>query len=85
MNLEGSSVIVLGGLAAFRPVPSVGKWVFCLLLLRDGEGLLLLFGDASIRDRCEVSVCYFESVSSLDSGGGEAASSGGSLDEEEVG
>ena len=30
-------------------------------------------------------VCYFESVSSLDGGGGEAASSGGFLDEEEVG
>ena len=29
-------------------------------------------------------VCYFESVSSLDSGSGEAASGGGFLDEEEV-
>ena len=29
-------------------------------------------------------VCYFESMSSLDSGGGEATSSGGFLDEEEV-
>ena len=31
-----------------------------------------------------MSVCYFESVSSLDSGGCEAASGGGFLDEEEV-
>ena len=29
-------------------------------------------------------VCYFDSVSSLDSGGGKAAGSGGFLDEEEV-
>ena len=29
-------------------------------------------------------VCYFEFVSSLDSGSGEATSSGGFLDEEEV-
>ena len=41
LNLEGSSIVVLGGLVASRPVPSVGEWVFCLLLLRNGEGLLL--------------------------------------------
>ena len=29
-------------------------------------------------------VCYFESVSSLDSSGGETAGSGGFLDEEEI-
>ena len=84
LNLERSTVEVLGGLVAFRPVPSVGEWVLCLLLLRDGEGPLLLFDKTSVRDRCDVRVCYFESVSSLNSGSGEAASSGGFLDEEEV-
>ena len=37
LNSKGSSIIVLGGLAVFRPVPSVGKWVLCLLLLRNGD------------------------------------------------
>ena len=82
--LKRSSVEVLGGLVAFRPVPSISEWVFCLLLLRDGDGLLLLFNDSGIRDGGEVRVCYFESVSSLDSGGDEAASGGGSFDEEIV-
>ena len=76
------SVEVLGGLAASRPVPSVGEWVLCLLLLRDGDRLL--FDKTSIGDGGEVRVCYFESVSSLDSGGGEAASSGGFLDEKKI-
>ena len=74
----------MGGLVAFRPVPSVCKWVLCLLLLWDGRGLLSLFGNAGIRDGGEVSVCYFKSVGSLNSSGGEAAGGGGFLDEEEV-
>ena len=74
----------MGGLAASRPVPFVGEWVFCLLLLGDGDRLLSLFGNAGVGDGCEMCVCYFKSVSSLDSGGGEAAGSGGFLDEEEV-
>ena len=75
-------VEVLGGLVAFRPVPSVGEWVLCLLLLLDGDRLL--FDKTNIGDGGEVCVCYFESVSSLDSGSCEAASGGGFLDEEEV-
>ena len=35
-TLKRFAVIVLGGLAAFRPVPSVGEWVLCLLLLWKG-------------------------------------------------
>ena len=83
-TLKRSSVEVLGGLVAFRPVPLIGKWVLCLLLLRDGDGLSSLFGDTSVSNGGEMSVCYFEFVSSLDSGGGEAASGGGFLDEEEI-
>ena len=49
LNSEGLSVIVLGGLVAFRPVPSVGKWVLCLFLLRDGDRLL--FEETGVRDR----------------------------------
>ena len=74
----------MGGLVAFRPVPSVGEWILCLLLLRDSKGLLLCFGNTSIGDGGEMCVCYFESVSSLDSNGGKAACGGGFLDEEEV-
>ena len=48
--LKRLPVEVLGGLVASRPVPSVGEWVFCLLLLRDGEGLLFLFEKAGVRD-----------------------------------
>ena len=48
--LKRSTVEVLGGLVAFRPVPSVGEWVFCLLLLRDGDRSL--FDEAGVRDRC---------------------------------
>ena len=34
LSLKGFASEVLGGLAAFRPVPSIGERVFCLLLLR---------------------------------------------------
>ena len=68
----------------FRPVPSIGEWVFCLLLLGGGEGLLSLFCNVDVGDGGEVRICYFESVGSLDSGSGEMASSGGFLDKEEV-
>ena len=77
--LQRSSVVVLGGLVAFRPVPSVGEWVFCLLLLRDGDGL---FDETSVRDRGYACVCYFEVVGSLYCDSGEAASGSGSPDEE---
>ena len=50
-TLERSSVEVLGGLVAFRPVPSIGEWILCLLLLWNGDGLLSLFGKTSVRDR----------------------------------
>ena len=76
LNLERSPVEVLGGLVAFRPVPSVGEWVLCLLLLRDGE--------ADARVCSYVCVGYFKSVVSLDGSGSKAASSGGFLDKEEV-
>ena len=84
MNSERLTVKVLGGLVAFRPVPSVGEWVLCLLLLRGGDGLLSLFGNTGVSNRGEMCVCYFESVSSLDGDGCEATSSGGFLNEEEV-
>ena len=71
-NLKRSAVEVLGGLAAFRPVPSVHKWVLCLLLLQDG--------DSSVGDGSKVCVCYIKSVGSLDGGGGELSGSGGFLD-----
>ena len=74
--LKRSSVEVLGGLVAFRPVPSVGEWVFCLLLLRDGEGDVGVCGD--------VCVSNLESVVGLDCGSSEAAGSGGFLDKKEV-
>ena len=45
----------------------------------------LLFGNTGIGDRGKMSVCYFESMGNLDSGGGEAACSSGFLDEKEVG
>ena len=45
---KGLSGEVLGGLVAFRPVPSVGEWVLCLLLLWDGDRLLSLFLNAGI-------------------------------------
>ena len=63
----------MGGLVAFRPVPSVGEWVFCLLLLWDGETDVRVGGD--------MCVGYFESMIGLSSDGGEAAGSGGFLDE----
>ena len=66
----------MGGLVAFRPIPSVGEWVFCLLLLWDGEGDVGVCGDMCISD--------FESVVCLYRRGGETASSGGFLDEKEV-
>ena len=76
LNSEGSTVKVLGGLVAFRPVPSVGEWVFCLLLLRDGETDVRVSGD--------VCVGYFDSVVGLSGNGSEVAGGGGFLDEEEI-
>ena len=75
-SLEGLTVEVLGGLVSFRPVPSIGEWVLCLLLLRDS--------DAGVGDGSKVGVCCFKPVSGLYSGGGEAASSCSFLNEEEV-
>ena len=75
-TLKGSAVVVLGGLAVFRPVPSIGKWVLCLLLLGNG--------DAGVGDGSKMSVCYVEPVGGLDCGGSEAACGGGFLDEEKV-
>ena len=65
----------MGGLAAFRPVPSVGEWVLCLLLLWNGEGDVGVCGDVCVSD--------FESVVGLYGGSSEAAS-GSSLFDEEV-
>ena len=76
-TLKRSSVEVLGGLVAFRPVPSIGEWVLCLLLLWDGEG--------DMRIGSDVRIGYLESVIGLDCCSSEAACSGGFLDEEEVG
>ena len=75
-NLKRSAVEVLGGLAAFRPVPSVGEWVFCLLLLWDGE--------TDVGVSSNVSVGYFELMIGLDCSGSEATGGGGFLDKEEV-
>ena len=72
----------MGGLAASRPVPLIGEWVLCLLLLRDGDRLS--FDKTSVGNGGEVRVCYFESVSSLDSGSSKAAGGGSFLDEKEV-
>ena len=72
----------MGGLVAFRPVPSVCEWVFCLLLLQDSDGLLSLFSSTSVKDGGYACVCYFEVMGSLYCDGGEAASSSGLLDEE---
>ena len=83
-TLKRPSVEVLGGLVAFRPVPSVGEWVFCLLLLQDGDGLLLSLSDTSVGDGSEMGVGYFESVGGLNSGGCKAMSGSGLLDKEEV-
>ena len=69
-------VEVLGGLVAFRPVPSVGEWVLCLLLLQDGN--------AGVGYRGEMSVLYVKFVSRLNGGGGKSAGSGGFLDKEVV-
>ena len=73
LNSEGPSVIVLGGLVAFRPVPSVGEWIFCLLLLWDSN--------AGVGDGSKVCVGYVELVSGLDCSGSEAAGGGSFLDE----
>ena len=75
-TLKRSSVVILGGLVAFRPVPSVGEWVFCLLLLWDSE--------TAVWDGSEVVACYVILVSGLHSSGGKLASRGGFLDEEEI-
>ena len=76
LTLEGSAVEVLGGLAAFRPVPLVDKLVFCLLLLWGGE--------SSVGDSGKMCVRYIQSVSGLNGSGGELASGGCFLDEEEI-
>ena len=76
LSLEGSAIVVLGGLAAFRPVPLIGEWVLCLLLLRGGK--------SSVRDGSEMCVCYIKCVGGLYSGGGESSSSSSLLDEQEV-
>ena len=60
----------------FRPVPSIGEWVFCLLLLWDG--------DAGVRDRGKMCVCYVELVCSLNGSSGELAGRSSFLDEEEI-
>ena len=60
----------------FRPVPSIGKGVLCLLLLQNGK--------AAIRDGGDVCIGYVKSVDGLDSGGGELAGGGGFLDEKKV-
>ena len=75
-SLERSSVVVLGGLVAFRPVPSVGEWVFCLLLLRDSS--------AGVCDGSEMGVCCFEPMGCLNCSGSEVAGGSSFLDEEEV-
>ena len=76
MSLEGSAVEVLSGLAAFRPVPSVGEWVLCLLLLWDS--------DTSVGDGGEMCVCYIEFVGGLDGSSSESSGGGGFLDKQEV-
>ena len=76
MSLEGSAVEILSGLAAFRPVPSVGEWVLCLLLLWDGE--------SGVGDGGKMCVCYVESVGGLDGGGSELVGGGSLFDEEKI-
>ena len=76
LSLEGSAIVVLGGLAVFRPVPSVSKWVLCLLLLRDGN--------SGVGDSSKMCICYTELVGGLDGGGGESSGGGGFLDEQKV-
>ena len=66
----------MGGLVASRPVPSIGEWILCLLLLWDGEGDVGVCGDVCVSD--------FKSMIRLSRCGGEAASGGGFLDEEKV-
>ena len=68
--------MVLGGLVAFRPVPSVGEWVFCLLLLWDSK--------AGVGDGGNVVVRYVKLMSGLDSSGNELAGNSSSFDEEMV-
>ena len=76
LSLEGSAVVILGGLAAFRPIPLVCKWVFCLLLLWDR--------DSSVCDGGKMCVCYIKFVGGLDGGGGKSSSGGSFLDKQEV-
>ena len=65
----------MGGLVAFRPVPLIGEWVFCLLLLGDGK--------TAIGNSSDVVVGYVELMSSLN-GSGDKLVGGGSLLDEEV-
>ena len=66
----------MGGLVAFRPVPLIGEWVLCLLLLRDGKT------DVSVGGH--VCVGYSELVIGLYGGSSESSGGSGFLDEEEV-
>ena len=76
MSLERSAVVILGGLAAFRPVSPIGKWVLCLLLLRDSE--------TAVRDSSDVCICYVKLMGCLNSGSGESTGGGSLFDEEKV-
>ena len=76
LNSKRLTVEVLGGLVAFRPVPSVGEWVLCLLLLWDGE--------SDVRVGSDVCVSNLESVVGLGCSSGEAAGGSSFLDEKEV-
>ena len=75
-TLKRFSLEVLGGLVAFRPVPSVEEWVFCLLLLRDGESDVGVCSD--------VCVSNLELMIGLDCSSSETTGGGGFLDKEEV-
>ena len=66
----------MGGLVAFRPVPLIGEWVLCLLLLWDSEGDVRVCSDVCVSD--------LESMIGLNCSSSETAGSGGFLDEEEV-
>ena len=76
LSLEGFAIVVLGGLAAFRPVPSIGEWIFHLLLLWEGE--------TAVGDGGDVVVCYVKLMGGLDSSGGKLMGGGCFLDEKKV-
>ena len=70
------AITVLGGLVAFRLVPSVGEWIFCLLLLWDGK--------TAVRDGDDVVVSYFKLVGGLNSCSNKSAGCGGFFDKEKI-